>query len=129
MITKTQIRVLSAVYYLIQKRDKPVILAHHIKKQLTDLKQGTLSSTLQCLEHKMGLVISMPTDAVLRSLYANPKSPGTTRKYYITKSGKKLINMYLNIIKRDGKSVDYEKLSAAAYATIRTPERRFTQSF
>ena len=73
MITKTQIRVLSAVYYLIQKRDKPVILAHHIKKQLTDLKQGTLSSTLQCLQHKMGLVISMPTDAVLRSLYANPK--------------------------------------------------------
>ena len=71
----------------------------------------------------------MPCDAVLRSLYANQKAPSTTRRYYITKSGNKLVNMYLQIVKRDGKNVDYEKLSSAAYAVIRTPERRLTQGF
>ena len=96
---------------------------------MPDIKQGTLSTTLQALEHKLGLIISMPCDAVLRSLYANQKSPSTTRRYYITKSGNKLVNMYLQIVKRDGKNVDYEKLSSAAYAVIRTPERRLTQGF
>ena len=129
MITKNQIRILSGLYFLIKEKEQRIVLSHHLQKQMPDIKQGTLSTTLQALEHKLGLIISMPCDAVLRSLYANQKSQSTTRRYYITMSGNKLVNMYLQIVKRDGKNVDYEKLSSAAYAVIRTPERRLTQGF
>ncbi len=130
MITKNQIRILSALYYLIKKKEQRIVLSNHIRQLIPDVKQGTLSTTLQSLEHKLGLIISLPCDAVLRSIYgANIKSPGTTRKYYITGSGKKLVNIYLQMIKRDDNKIDYEKLSAAAYGKIRTPERRLTQGF
>ena len=129
MITKNQIRILSGLYFLIKEKEQRIVLSHHLQKQIPDIKQGTLSTTLQALEHKLGLIISMPCDAVLVSLYGKNKSPSTTRRYYITASGKKLVNMYLQIVKRDGNNVDYEKLSSAAYAVIRTPERRLTQGF
>lgn len=129
MITKNQIRILSGLYFLIKQKQQRIVLSHHLQKQMPDMKQGTLSTTLQALEHKLGLIISMPCDAVLVSLYGKNKSPSTTRRYYITASGKRLVNMYLQIVKRDGNNIDYEKLSSAAYAVIRTPERRLTQGF
>ena len=129
MITKNQIRILSGLYFLIKQKEQRIVLSHHLQKQMPDMKQGTLSTTLQALEHKLGLIISMPCDAVLVSLYGKNKSPSTTRRYYITASGKRLVNMYLQIVKRDGNNIDYEKLSSAAYAVIRTPERRLTQGF
>lgn len=128
MVTKTQIRILSTVYYLTKNKNRPVILSHHIQKQLTDLKQGTISSTLNYLEHKLRLIISMPCDPVLRTLYANKKTPGSLRKYYLTPNGKKLVNVYLQIIKKDGINVDYEKLSAATYGIVRVQPDRFEAS-
>tara|TARA_R100000995_G_C3460412_1_gene112828 strand:+ start:584 stop:973 length:390 start_codon:yes stop_codon:yes gene_type:complete len=129
MITKNQIRILSGLYYLIKEKQQRIVLSHHLRKEMPDIKQGTLSTTLQSLEHKFGLIISLPCDGALRSMYGIYKSPGTLRKYYVTASGKKLVNMYLQIVKQDAKKVDYEKLSSTAYAVIRTPERRLTQGF
>ena len=122
MITKNQIRILSGLYFLIKQKQQRIVLSHHLQKQMPDMKQGTLSTTLQALEHKLGLIISMPCDAVLVSLYGKNKSPSTTRRYYITAGIKRLVNMYLQIVKRDGNNIDYEKLSSAtcSYQNTRT---------
>ena len=129
MITKNQIRILSALFYLSEEKKQRVVLSTHISKLMPDMRQGTLSAALNLLEHKLGLVISLPCDCATRFMYANKNAPSTTRKYYITGHGNKLVNMYLKMVKRDDNTVDYEKLSAAAYATIRTAERRLTQGF
>ena len=129
MITKNQIRILSALYYLSKEKKQRIVLSTHVSKLIPDMRQGTLSAALNLLEHKLGLIISLPCDAVTRFMYANRKAPSTIRKYYITGHGNKLVNMYLQMVKRDDNNVDYEKLSAAAYATIRTAERRLTQGF
>ena len=104
MITKNQIRILSALYYLSKEKKQRIVLSSHVSKLIPDMRQGTLSAALNLLEHKLGLIISLPCDAVTRF-------------------------MYLQMVKRDDNNVDYEKLSAAAYATIRTAERRLTQGF
>jgi len=129
MITKNQIRILSALFYLSKEKKQRVVLSTHISKLMPDMRQGTLSAALNLLEHKLGLVISLPCDCATRFMYASKNAPSTTRKYYITGHGNKLVNMYLKMVKRDDNTVDYEKLSAAAYATIRTAERRLTQGF
>ena len=47
MITKNQIRILSGLYFLIKQKKQRIVLSHHLQKQMPDMKQGTLSTTLQ----------------------------------------------------------------------------------
>ena len=73
MITKNQIRILSALYFLSKEKKQKIVLSHHVSKLIPDMRQGTLSAALNLLEHKLGLVISLPCDSVTRFMYANKK--------------------------------------------------------
>ena len=126
-LTPPQVRILATIKLYTEKSNPkpPKITFRLIQKELKDLKQGTISTTLHALEHKYGFIVGVNMHDNERILYANKNAHGITKKYFITALGTKTINryLYLQIVKRDGNNVDYEKLSSAAYAVIRTPER------
>jgi len=126
-LTSNQVRILATIklYHDKSNPKPPRITNRIIQKELPDLKQGTISTTLHQLEHRYGFVISVQMEDVERVLYANQKAPGLVRKYYITGLGNKTINRYLSLQASRSRTTLYEKLFGTANNSIRKSEGSF----
>jgi|TARA_A100000172_G_C3031688_1_gene106935 hypothetical protein len=111
-LTQNQLRILAtiALYTDKSKPKPPTITSSIIKKELQDIKQGTITSTLNQLEHRYGLVISVQVSDIYWLARKNAKTPGTIRKYFITGLGKKTVNYHLLQQASRAKTSLYEKL-------------------
>tara|TARA_R100001460_G_scaffold4314_1_gene12348 strand:- start:3050 stop:3442 length:393 start_codon:yes stop_codon:yes gene_type:complete len=111
-LTKNQLRILAtiALYTDKSKPKPPTITSSIIKKELRDIKLGTITSTLNQLEHRYGLIISVQVSDIYWLARKNAKTPGTIRKYFITGLGKKTVNYHLLQQASRAKPSLYEKL-------------------
>ena len=111
-LTQNQLRILAtiALYTDKSKPKPPTITSSIIKKELQDIRQGTITSTLNQLEHRYGLVISVQVSDIYWLARKNAKTPGTIRKYFITGLGKKTVNYHLLQQASRAKTSLYEKL-------------------
>ena len=126
-LTSNQVRILATIklYHDKSNPKPPRITNRIIQKELSDLKQGTISTTLHQLEHRYGFVISVQMEDNERVLYASQKAPGLVRKYYITGLGNKTINRYLSLQASRSRTTLYEKLFGTANNSIRKSEGSF----
>tara|TARA_A100001011_G_C14024967_1_gene721054 strand:+ start:265 stop:657 length:393 start_codon:yes stop_codon:yes gene_type:complete len=126
-LTSNQVRILATIklYHDKSNPKPPRITNRTIQKELPDLKQGTISGTLHQLEYRYGLVVSVQMQDIERVLYANQKSPGLIRKYYITGLGNKTINRHLLLQAKRSRSRLYEKLFGTTDNSIRESEGHF----
>ena len=126
-LTKTQVRILATIklYTDKSKPKPPTITSKIIQKELGNLSQGTISSTLNSLEHTHAMVISVPVDDLARVIYVHKKAPGSVRKYYITDLGNKTMNKYLQIAAVYDRPSLYEKLFGTVNKPMRTAEHKF----
>ncbi len=111
-LTKNQLRILAtiALYTDKSKPKPPTITSSIIRKELQDMKQGTISCTLNQLEHKYGFIISVQVADITWLAKKHAKTPGTVRKYFITALGKKTVNYHLLQQASRAKTSLYEKL-------------------
>ena len=126
-LTSNQVRILATIKLYTEKSNpKPPRISYStFRKELPDLKQGTISTTLHQLEHRYGFIISVQMHDNERILYANPKAPGLVRKYFITALGTKTINRYLYFEAKRSNPRLYEKLFGTANYSIRESEGQF----
>ena len=126
-LTSNQVRILATVkLYTDKSNPKPPRISYStFRKELPDLKHGTISTTLHQLEHRYGFIISVQMQDNERILYANPRAPSLVRKYFITALGNKTINRYLSIQAKRSRSILYEKLFGTANNSIRESEGQF----
>ncbi len=126
-LTSNQVRILATIKLYTEKSNpKPPRISYStFRKELPDLKQGTISTTLHQLEHRYGFIISVQMHDNERILYANPKAPGLVRKYFITALGTKRINRYLYFEAKRSNPRLYEKLFGTANYSIRESEGQF----
>jgi len=127
VLTTTQVRILATIKLYSDKANPkpPTVTSRIIKKELGDLTQGTISSTLNSLEHTHAMVISVPVDDLSRVIYVHKKAPGSVRKYYITDLGNKTMNRYLLLQAKRDRATIYEKLFGTANKPMRTAEHNF----
>mgnify|MGYP001192176768 FL=1 len=126
-LTSNQVRILATVkLYTDKSNPKPPRISYStFRKELPDLKHGTISTTLHQLEHRYGFIISVQMQDNERILYANPRAPSLVRKYFITALGNKTINRYLSLEAKRSRSILYEKLFGTANNSIRESEGQF----
>ena len=126
-LTSNQVRILATIRLYTEKSNpKPPRISYStFRKELPDLKQGTISTTLHQLEHRYGFIISVQMHDNERILYANAKAPGFVRKYFITALGTKTINRYLYFQAKRSNPRLYEKLFGTANYSIRESEGQF----
>jgi hypothetical protein len=126
-LTSNQVRILATIKLYTEKSNpKPPRISYStFRKELPDLKQGTISTTLHQLEHRYGFIISVQMHDNERILYANPKAPGLVRKYFITALGTKTINRYLYFEAKRSNPRLYEKLFGTTNYSIRESEGQF----
>ena len=126
-LTSNQVRILATVkLYTDKSNPKPPRISYStFRKELPDLKHGTISTTLHQLEHRYGFIISVQMQDNERILYANPRAPSLVRKYFITALGNKTINRYLSMQAKRSRSILYEKLFGTANNSIRESEGQF----
>ena len=126
-LTSNQVRILATVkLYTDKSNPKPPRISYStFRKELPDLKHGTISTTLHQLEHRYGFIISVQMQDNERILYANPRAPSLVRKYFITALGNKTINRYLSLEAKRSRSILYEKLFGTANNSIRESESQF----
>jgi len=127
ILTTTQVRILATIKLYSDKANPkpPRITSNLIRKELKDMAQGTISTTLNSLEHRHAMVISVPVNDLSRVLYVNKKAPGSVRRYFITDLGTKTINKYLQMAAAHVKPKLYEKLFGTTNNTMRRAEHRF----
>ena len=126
-LTSNQVRILATVkLYTDKSNPKPPRISYStFRKELPDLKHGTISTTLHQLEHRYGFIISVQMQDNERILYANPRAPSLVRKYFITALGNKTINRYLLLEARRSRPRLYEKLFGTTNSSIRESEGQF----
>ncbi len=75
-LSSNQVRILATIklYHDKSNPKPPRITNRIIQKELPDLKQGTISTTLHTLEHKYGFIIAVKVHDHERVLYANSKA-------------------------------------------------------
>ena len=85
-LTKNQLRILAtiALYTDKSKPKPPMITSNVIRRELPAIKQGTITCTLNQLEHKYGFIISVQVKDITYLARKNAKTPGTIRRYFIT---------------------------------------------
>jgi len=125
-LSSNQVRILATIklYHDKSNPKPPRITNRVIRKELPDLKPGTISTTLHTLEHKYGFIIAVKVHDYERVLYANNKA-GSIKKYFITALGNKTINRYLLLEARRSRPRLYEKLFGTANSSIRESEGQF----
>tara|TARA_R110002020_G_scaffold45114_2_gene129339 strand:+ start:262 stop:654 length:393 start_codon:yes stop_codon:yes gene_type:complete len=121
LLTKTQVRILATIklYSDKAKPKPPRITSKVISKELTDMHRGTITTTLNSLEHIHGMVLSVPMNDLNRAIYVSKTAPGSIRNYYITDLGNKTINRYLQMTTAYAKPSIYEKLFRTSDKTLR----------
>ena len=126
-LTSNQVRILATVkLYTDKSNPKPPRISYStFRKELPDLKHGTISTTLHQLEHRYGFIISVQMQDNERILYANPRAPSLVRKYFITALGTKTINRYLYQEAKRSRPRIYEKLFGTTNSSIRESEGQF----
>lgn len=126
-LTSPQVRILATIKLYHEKSNPkpPKITFRLIQKELKDLKQGTISTTLHTLEHKYGFIVGVNMHDNERVLYANKNAHGITKKYFITALGTKTINRYLYLQAKRSNPRLYEKLFGTTYNSIRESENQF----
>ena len=126
-LTPPQVRILATIKLYHEKSNPkpPKITFRLIQKELKDLQQGTISTTLHTLEHKYGFIVGVNMHDNERILYANKNAHGITKKYFITALGTKTINRYLYLQAKRSNPRLYEKLFGTTYNSIRESENQF----
>ena len=111
-LTKNQLRILATIALHTEKSKPkpPMITSNVIRRELPDIKQGTITCTLNQLEHKYGFIISVQINDITWLAKKNARTPGTIRRYFITGLGKKTVNYHLLQQASRAKTSLYEKL-------------------
>ena len=126
-LSSVQVRILATIklYHDKSNPKPPRITNRLIQKELPDIRQGTISTTLHTLEHKYGFVVAVRVNDVERVLYSNNRGAGTIKKYFITALGTKTINRYLYQEAKRSRPRLYEKLFGTTNSSIRESEGQF----
>ena len=125
-LSSVEVRILATIklYHDKSNPTPPRITNRIIQKELPDIRQGTISTTIHSLESKYGFIVAVRVHDHERVLYPKSKA-GTIKKYFITALGTKTINRYLYQEAKRSRPRLYEKLFGTTNSSIRESEGQF----